>query len=125
MTKTKKLDIVVYSVDFPREDQARQAFDQLRAADKEFNYPFGFRKMQMHGPFKTEEGNFRVFSSVHLYVHQYIRKCAYSHSPRLRSICAGWIKIYYPEQASYFSDICNQADAIKLSILQRNVAIGR
>jgi hypothetical protein len=121
--KNKKLDIIVYSVDYAELEQTREAFNRLRLADKEFNYPFGFGKLQMHGPFKTDAG-FQVYSSVHMYTDTYMKKCAYSHSPRLRSICAGWVKHFFPEQANYFSNVCLQADQIKMNILQRNVAGG-
>lgn len=119
-----KLDIVVYRVDFESETTTRQAFDLIRMTDRSFNYPFGYGKLQFHGPLphETDEKKSFVYATVHMFLDKYLRKCAYSDSDQIRKVCLEWVKANAPEQLDYFRGVCQQAFAIKQAAIERNAA---
>jgi hypothetical protein len=111
----KKHEIIIYKVDFDHISKTKEAFDNIRTADRSFNHPFGFNKFKMHGPFQVEgTDNFFVYASLYLTDDQYFRKCATSYAPEVRQACLKYIEHYCKENSRYFTQLCMQADAIKL-----------
>lgn len=117
----KKEDIIVYGVTIPDGGQyySSAAFRQIREMYASHQYPFGMRKLQMHGPEEVKGVAFRVYATVRMTAEQYARKCAYCDVEGLRSICGEWLKKDHPEMVDWFLMKCLEARNIKISKMEK------